>query len=134
MYKNKKIKVGAYTLKVFVSGRVKLPRPKAVKAATLKALGGKKLLFSYAQGAKGDMNGYQIQYSYSKRFAKSATSQMAVAKALNKTRTKTVGSRTVAISGLKKGKTCYVRVRAYRKYGGITVYGKFSKALKTKVK
>lgn len=72
--------------------------------------------------AYGD--GYQIAYSTSKTFAS------------NKTKYITAGiftdSKTIA--GLTKGKTYYVRVRAFQKAGGKKYYGAWSNRKKIKIK
>ncbi len=86
--------------------RVKIKKKKAV------------LSWKKISGAKG----YQIWYSKNKKFKK--------AKKINikkKSKTKKV------IKGLKKGKTYYFRIRAYKKSNGKKVYGSFSKAKKKKV-
>jgi hypothetical protein len=68
--------------------------------------------------------GYQIQYSTSKSFASGN-------KTVNITKNSTV-SKTV--SGLTKGKTYYVRVRAYKTIDGKKVYGAYSAVKKIKCK
>ena len=66
------------------------------------------------------VSGYQIQYSDSKSFAGA----------------KTVSSNGAAktISGLKKGKTYYVRVRTYKKTGGKTYYSAWGSTKTVKVR
>ena len=71
---------------------------------------GKNLVVKYSKvsGAKG----YQITYATNSKFTK----------------------RTKTIKKLKKGKTYYVRVRAYKKDStGRKVYGKYSKVMKVKI-
>lgn len=65
--------------------------------------------------------GYQIQIASNKKFKKGKK---------NKYTTKT----TVKIKKLKKGKTYYIRVRAYNMNGTKKLYGKWSKAKKIKIK
>lgn len=58
------------------------------------------------------VSGYQIQYSVSSKFNEAKTvSTTAVSKTL---------------SGLKRGRTYYVRIRAYKKTGGKIYYGAWS--------
>jgi hypothetical protein len=128
-----KITLSGYTIKAAKSGAVTLTKPKTVKANSIKRTGSGKLSFSYNQNDKADMNGYQVQYSYDKKFKATKTKYVKIAKALNKGKTAAVKTKTVKFSGLKKGKTYYVRVRAYRVYDGVTIYGKYSKTLKAKV-
>ena len=65
--------------------------------------------------------GYQIEYATSSKFSGKKT----------KTTTKTA----YTISGLKKGKTYYVRVRAYKVDStGKKIYGKYSAVKKVKIK
>lgn len=66
---------------------------------------------------------YQIAYSTSKKFTTS------------KTKYKASKSTSVKLTGLKKGKTYYIRVRAYKSdSAGKKVYGKYSSIKKIKLK
>ena len=80
---------------------------------------GRNLVVKYSKvsGAKG----YQITYATNSKFTKGK-------KVVNTTK------RTKTIKKLKKGKTYYVRVRAYKKDStGRKVYGKYSKVKKVKI-
>ena len=80
---------------------------------------GKNLVVKYfkVSGAKG----YQITYATNSKFTKGK-------KVVNTTK------RTKTIQKLKKGKTYYVRVRAYKKDStGRKVYGKYSTVKKIKI-
>ena len=80
---------------------------------------GKNLVVRYSKvsGAKG----YQITYATNSKFTKGK-------KVVNTTK------RTKTIKKLKKGKTYYVRVRAYKKDStGRKVYGKYSKVKKVEI-
>ena len=69
-------------------------------------------------GAKG----YEVQYAYNKKFTKNV-------------KTKTVTKKSLKIKKLKKGETCYVRVRAYKTdASGEKIYGSYSKVKKVKIK
>lgn len=70
-----------------------------------------------------DVSGFQIQYAQNKKFTK-------------KKKSKFVGKWTSrkTITQLKKGKTYYVRVRAYKKSSGKKIYGKWSKIKKIKIR
>ncbi|WP_304528311.1 fibronectin type III domain-containing protein, partial [Romboutsia ilealis] len=88
------------------------------KTPTITNVKGKKLKISYkaTTGAKG----YQIQYSTSKKFSKPTSI------------TKTTKSYTS--KALKKNKTYYVRVRAYKLDStGAKVYGKWSTVKSKKI-
>ncbi len=74
-----------------------------------------KLKWKKSGGAKG----YQIQYSMSPKFK---NSQKAVVSGASKV--------TKTIKGLKSGKTYYVRVRAFKKISGETIYSGWSKKKK----
>lgn len=93
---------------------------KVSKVSNLKVKNNKKtsitISFKKIDGVK-----YQLQYSADKKFKKSVK---------KKTLTKT--SHTV--KNLKKGKTYYVRVRAYKTVDGKTVYGNWSAVKKVKIK
>ena len=65
--------------------------------------------------------GYQVQYALNKKFTKSKKS-------------KTTSKLTLTVKKLKKGKTYYVRVRAYNLNGNNKVYGKWSVVKKIKIK
>ncbi|MDR0519616.1 MAG: MBL fold metallo-hydrolase [Clostridiales Family XIII bacterium] len=130
MYRSKKVKIGGYTLKVAKNGTVTLPRPQTARSIGLSKYGGGRLKFTYAQNKMEDANGYVVQYSTSKKFKNPGSKQ--VAEALNKAKTKASSKKSVVITGLKKGKAYYVRVRAYRVYGNYTIYGKYSKVMKAR--
>ncbi len=69
--------------------------------------------------------GYQITYSTSKKFTKNTTKSIAVKSSKGATKT---------IKSLKKGKTYYVKVRAYKTIGSKRYYGAYSAVKKIKVK
>ena len=83
----------------------------------LKNKKGRKLVVRWntVKGAKG----YQLQYALSKKFKKK--------KSIQTKKTKYI------IKKLKKKKTYYIRVRAYKMDGKKKVYGKWSKVKKIKV-
>lgn len=65
--------------------------------------------------------GYQVKYSLKKN--------------LKSAKTKNVAKKTkLTITGLKKNKVYYVKVRAYKKANGKKVYGAYSKVVKIKKK
>ena len=73
-------------------------------------------------GKTATVSGYQIVCSTSSKFTKGVVKATAGSKALSKT-----------VTGLKKGKTYYVKVRAYKTVNGKKIYGTYSKVLKCKV-
>ena len=83
---------------------------------------GKKIVVKWKKNTAG--NGYQIQYSTSKKFAKG-----------NKTKTISKNKTTsYTIKKLKKKKTYYVRIRTYKKVSGKTYYSEWSSVKKVKIK
>ncbi len=101
------------------------PAKVTVKKTTLKSAKnakGKKLVVKWGKNTAG--NGYQIQYSTSKKFAKG-----------NKTKTISKNKTTsYTIKKLKKKKTYYVRIRTYKKVSGKTYYSEWSSVKKVKIK
>lgn len=95
----------------------------SVKKASLKSVKNNakkkaKVTIKKVSGAKG----YRVQYSTNKKFKKG-------------TKTKTTTKTSLTLSGLKKGKTYYVRVCAYKlDSANNKVYGKYSAAKKVKIK
>ena len=69
-----------------------------------------------------ECDGYQIQYAVDKKFKKKKKTVSSTAYAYTKT-----------LKKLKKNKTYYVRIRAYRKNGTQKIYGKWSKITKKKI-
>ncbi len=99
------------------------PAKVRVKKTTLKSAKNakdKKLVVKWKKNTAG--NGYQIQYSTSKKFAKG-----------NKTKTISKNKTTsYTIKKLKKKKTYYVRIRTYKKVSGKTYYSEWSSVKKSK--
>lgn len=93
-------------------------KPAKVKAPTIKNLQGKKLKISFKK--VDNASGYQISYATNSKFKKAST------KKTKKT--------AYTLKKLKKGKTYYVRVRAYRTVNGKTYYGAYSKARHIKIR
>lgn len=94
--------------------------PKKMSAPSVKSPKKKQIKVSWKKQSK--VSGYRIQYSYKKKFGSAKT------KKVGKGKTKLV------ITGLKSGKTCYVRIQAYLKKNGKRYYGKWSAARKIKIK
>ena len=84
----------------------------------VKNIKGRKLTAKWKKASNAD--GYQIQYAPNKKFKKA--------------KSKTVKSTSVTIKKLKKKKTYFVRVRAYKVVDGKKVYGKWSSIKKVKIK
>ena len=96
--------------------------PKTITLKTVTSPKTKQLKATWAKDTT--VNGYQIQYSTSSTF-----------KSGNKTKMITKNSTTSAIIGsLTKGKTYYVRIRAYKTVNGQKVYGAYSTVKKVKIK
>ena len=99
----------------------KVTKPGKTKVTKVKA-GKKKLTVSWKAVKKID--GYQIQYSTSKKFTKKTT----------KVKSAKFDAKKKAITTLKSKKTYYVRVRSYVKNDSAKVYSKWSNVKKAKVK
>ena len=86
----------------------------------MKNKSGKKAVIKYKGADAGSR--YEVWYSTDKKM-------LADCQKVN------TASKTVTLSGLKKGKNYYVKVRAY-KYdsAGQKIYGKYSKVKKVKIK
>ncbi len=93
-------------------------KPGKVKTISAKNVKGKKIKVTFKKVSKA--TGYQIVYATNKKFTKAV-----------KIKTK---KNTYTLKKLKKGKTYYVRVQAYRKVKGKVYYGKYSATKKIKVK
>lgn len=113
------------TLSIPKSSSVKednISKPGRVTGLKVKNKKKQKVIVSWNK--KANVSGYQIQYAYNKNLQKKKKSKMVGKKTSKKTITK-----------LKKGKTYYVRVRAYKKKtSGGRIYGKWSKIKKIKIK
>lgn len=95
---------------------------KKIKLKSVKNTGKGKIKVAWNWYSYGD--GYQIAYSTSKSFASDKTNRKSAG----------VFTDSKTISGLKKGKTYYVRVRAYQKVDGEKFYGAWSNVKKIKTK
>lgn len=94
----------------------------SLKKTTLKVKAGKKKASLSWKKIKGS-NGYQICFS------KKASMKSAQTKKINKAATV-----KTTIKNLKKNKTYYFRIRAFCNEDGVTIYGPWSKKVKTKIK
>lgn len=90
------------------------------KVKSVKAKNNKKKAAKVTWKKINGVAGYQVQYALKKTFkpAKSVTAKKA----------------TVTVKGLKKKKTYFVRVRAFKKNGSKKVYGAWSAVAKVKIK
>lgn len=101
---------------------VKTTKPN--KASIISLKNNKKKMICVKWKCQVEADGYQIQYALDKKFTK-------------KLKTKNVNSfykESMTIKNLKKKKTYYVRVRAFKKSGGSKIYGSWSKVKKVKIK
>lgn len=85
---------------------------------SVKAGGKGKIVVKWKKSAAA--KGYQLQYSTSKKFKSK--------------KTKTTNKTSLTIKKLKKKKTYYIRVRAYKTVNGKKSYGKWSSVKKIKIK
>lgn len=127
-YKNNK-KVGTATVTVKGKGIYK----GCNKSATFKIKLKKATISSVKSSKKGKVvvkwkkssgnTGYQIQYATDSKFKSAKTTTVSGA-----------AKTSVTLSGVKSKKTCYVRVRTYKKVSGKNWYGSWSAVRKVKVK
>lgn len=94
--------------------------PAKVKGVKVKNLKGRKLKVSWSWDIT---DGYQIQYAMNRKFTKKKKTVTLNALLSKKT-----------FKHLKKNKTYYVRVRAFRESGNVKKYGKWSTVKKIKIK
>ncbi len=91
------------------------------KVSKVKAKSTKKKTATISWKKVSNASGYQIQYALNKKFSK-------------KEKKKLLTTNKATLKKLKRKKSYYVRVRAYRLDGTKKVYGKWSKRVKVKVK
>lgn len=101
----------------------KIEKPGKVKNISLKHKGGRKVLVKFQE--VGSAEGYEITFSTNRIFtAKSSRKKLVSAGA----------DYAEALITLKKNRTCYVRVRAYREdSAGNRIYGSYSDTQKIKI-
>ncbi len=95
--------------------------PAAVKSPSVTA-GKKKLTVGWEYDKKNDYDGYEIEYSLKKKFNGGV-------KTITVKEPKTTSA---VLKGLKKGKTYYIRIRAWKKVDGEMYYSEWSETLKKK--
>ena len=120
-YKRKVTQITASNI-YYMTFHAKWEKVKVNKASlsSVKAKSGKKAAVKYKAVSKA--SGYEVVYSTDKKMKKNCISL----------KTK---SKSVTLSGLTKGKTYYVKVRAYKTdSAGQAVYGKYSAVKKVKIK
>lgn len=84
---------------------------------------------------KDQVTGYQISYSYKKNFKGQKVKTLKKFKYKKiKVKRKKYTITFYKVKGLKRKKTIYVRVRAYKQVGKTKVYGKWSSVKKVKIK
>lgn len=84
---------------------------------------------------KDQVTGYQISYSYKKNFKGQKVKDLKKFKYKKiKVKRKKYTITSYKVKGLKKKKTVYVRVRAYKQVGKTKAYGKWSSVKKIKIK
>ncbi len=93
------------------------PGTVSIKSAKNSKRGAAVLTWKKVNGASG----YKIQYTLDQKFVKGR-------------KTKTISRTRCTLKKLKKKKTYYFRIRAYKKTGSKNVYGAWSKVKKVKIK
>lgn len=93
------------------------------KITTIKSK--KKSLLIKWKKISGEISGYEIQYSTSKKFAKKNTKKITI---------RSPKKNSKAIKNLKSKKKYYVRIRTYRKAAGKMLYSKWSNKVSKKTK
>ncbi len=122
--------VGKYKVKVTFKGIYKGSKTiyfnvTPPKYNVKKLVAGKKLLKVILANKSKQVKGYELEYSTSKKFTKSATKKKTV-KSYKKT--------SLTLKGLKPKKNYYVRVRTYKTVKGKKYYSAWCKVVKKKVK
>lgn len=85
--------------------------------------------------SKDQVTGYQISYSYKKNFKGQKIKDLKKFKYKKiKVKRKKYTIVSYKVKGLKRKKTAYIRVRAYKQVGKTKVYGKWSSVKKVKIK
>ena len=87
--------------------------PKKVASVKAKAQSGNKVKLSWKK--LGGVTGYQVQYAAKKNFKGKKTVTV-----------KGAAKKSTVLKKLKKGKTWYIRIRAYKKSEKTTIYGAFT--------
>ena len=105
-----------------------IPKLGAAKIAKVKK-GKRSFVVKWKKVANVD--GYEIQYSTTKKFKKKVKGKK---KVLKKITVKNVNTTKKKVKKLKSKKTYYVRIRAYKTINGVKQYSKWSKTKKVKVK
>ena len=105
------------------------------KAASQKIKALKKAFTINILKNKDQVTGYQISYSYKKNFKGQKVKTIKKFKYKKiKVKCKKYTIVSYKVKGLKRKKTVYVRVRAYKQVGKTKVYGKWSSVKKVKIK
>lgn len=99
----------------------KVSKPGKVKGLFVNSRGKRKVQAMWIWADRAD--GYQVQYAYNRSFTKQ-----------RKNKNVNWLKDSVLLKNLKKKKTCYVRVRAYKLSKGKRLYGKWSNIKKCKVR
>ena len=95
-------------------------KPGKVTLSSVKA-GSKKLTVKWKKSSGVD--GYELEYSLKKNFKNAETVKISKAK-----------TTSAKLEDLKKKKTYYVRIRAYKEIGGKKYYSEWSETKKAKTK
>ena len=108
----------------------------SVKKATIQKIKALKKAFTInILKNKDQVTGYQISYSYKKNFKGQKVKTLKKFKYKKiKAKRKKYTITSYKVKGLKRKKTVYVRVRAYKQVGKTKVYGKWSSVKKVKIK
>ena len=108
----------------------------SVKKATIQKIKALKKAFTInILKNKDQVTGYQISYSYKKNFKGQKVKTLKKFKYKKiKVKRKKYTITSYKVKGLKRKKTIYVRVRAYKQVGKTKVYGKWSSVKKVKIK
>lgn len=138
-YKNNK-NCGIATIKITGIGDYQGAITKTFKIAPKKATihtvkAAKKAANISIRKNDGGVTGYQISYSYKKNFKGQKVKTLKKFKYKKiKVKRKKYTITSYKVKGLKRKKTVYVRVRAYKQVGKTKVYGKWSSVKKVKIK
>jgi hypothetical protein len=124
MYKNRSFTLRGFPVRATASGHITLTKPAGISDTGAEVLKGGSAKFVFNKSKK--VSGYQVQYALDKKFKKGVQVTPVY-------RPGQKGKTSVRLQGLVKGKTYYIRVRAFRDYPlEYRTYGSWSKAERVK--
>lgn len=117
----KKYTSSGTTVRVLAKNAITVSTPKRATIKSVKNVSGKKAKITWKK--LSSVSGYQVMYATNKSFTKN-----------KKTKAVSSSKTSLTVTGLKKGKTYYFKVRSYKKLSnGKKSYGRWSTVKKVKI-